>query len=137
MTKQLPKHEFWEKGQQIRKSSRCGAVTTPSAKGIPAHIAEGYGRVTSLGIDDSLFMLSLRVMKRKFTLDYSKTAILFQTKAITTFMLSIILLAKSSIIGLCGLKHFELLNYRCKSSQFLAPSSQIRNPSGALEKWKK
>ena len=34
MTKQLPKHEFWEEGQQIRKSS----------KGIPAHIAEGYGR---------------------------------------------------------------------------------------------
>ena len=44
MTKQLPKHEFWEEGQQIRKSSRCDAVTTPSAKGIPAHIAEGYGR---------------------------------------------------------------------------------------------
>jgi four helix bundle protein len=34
MTKQLPKHEFWEEGQQIRKSS----------KGIPAHISEGYGR---------------------------------------------------------------------------------------------
>ncbi|MBC8461288.1 MAG: four helix bundle protein [Deltaproteobacteria bacterium] len=34
MTKQLPKHEFWEEGQQIRKSS----------KAIPAHIAEGYGR---------------------------------------------------------------------------------------------
>jgi four helix bundle protein len=34
MTKDLPKHEFWEEGQQIRKSS----------KGIPAHIAEGFGR---------------------------------------------------------------------------------------------
>ena len=34
MTKQLPKHEFWEEGQQIRKS----------AKAIPAQIADGYGR---------------------------------------------------------------------------------------------
>ncbi len=34
MTKQLPKHEFIEVGQQIRRS----------AKAIPAHIAEGYGR---------------------------------------------------------------------------------------------
>ncbi|MBI1923976.1 four helix bundle protein [Candidatus Poribacteria bacterium] len=34
MTKKLPKHEFWEEGQQIRKS----------AKAIPAHLAEGDGR---------------------------------------------------------------------------------------------
>ena len=34
MTHKLPKHEFWEGGQQIRKS----------AKAISAPIAEGYGR---------------------------------------------------------------------------------------------
>ena len=34
MTQNLPKHEFWEEGQQIRKS----------AKAIPAQIAEGFGR---------------------------------------------------------------------------------------------
>ena len=34
MTHKLAKHEFWEEGQQIRRA----------AKGIPAHIAEGYGR---------------------------------------------------------------------------------------------
>ena len=39
MTKQLPKHEFWEEGQQIGKSSQ----------GIPAHIAE-WKRASTIGL---------------------------------------------------------------------------------------
>ena len=68
MTKQLPKHEFWEEGQQIRKSSLERAVALPRLRGSRLILLKGMAEnVTSLSIDDSLFMLSLRAMKRKFT----------------------------------------------------------------------
>lgn len=76
MTKQLPKHEFWEEGQQIRESS----------KAIPAHIAEGYGR-------------------KRYIAEYRRFAIYAlsscdETQVHLGLLHDIIPLAKSSITGL-------------------------------------
>ena len=97
MRKKLPKPEFWEEGQQIRRS----------AKAIPAHIAEGYGTLSRFCIDGLPGMPFPHAMRHRETSNFCMTVARFQKTPTMTEVLSTIFWGKNSIIGLRRLKNFE------------------------------